>query len=283
MTLNVTRRGFLTSAIAGAGVASAVRAANENAPGQDPPDIRLGVASYSLREFQRGLAIKMIQQLNVSNVSVKEYHLPYRSTAEELRQGAMEFDKAGIKIVGGGVVYMTKEDDNDIRRYFDYAKQCGMPLMVIGPTAKTLPRIERFVKEYNIQVAIHNHGPEDEHFPSPEVALKAIQDMDPRVGVCIDVGHTIRTGTNPVDSIRAAGSRLLDMHIKDLRNPKDMNTQVPVGEGALPIVQIFKQLKAMKYLGCVNLEYEIDADNPLLGMAKSFSYMHGVLAGLQQS
>jgi len=245
-------------------------------------DVKLGVASYSLREFQRGLAIKIIQQLNVPNVSVKEYHLPYRSTPEELRQGAMEFEKAGIKIVGGGVIYMTKDDDEDIRRYFDYAKNCGMPLMVIGSTAKTLHRIEGFVKEYNIRVAIHNHGPEDEHFPSPEVALKAIQDMDPRVGVCIDVGHTVRTGTNPVDSIRAAGDRLLDMHIKDLRNPKDMNTQVPVGDGALPIVDIFKQLKAMKFQGCVNLEYEIDADNPLLGMAKSFSYMRGVLAGLRE-
>lgn len=281
MTLNFTRRGFLTSAVAGAGIAGAVQAANGQAPGQDSLDIKLGVASYSLREFQRGLAIKTIQQLKVSNVSVKEYHLPYRSTPEELREGAMEFGKAGIRIVGGGVVYMTQDDDNDIRRYFDYAKHCGMPLMAIGPTAKTLPRIERFVKEYNIQVAIHNHGPEDEHFPSPEVALKAIKDMDPRVGVCIDVGHTVRTGTNPVDSIRAAGDRLLDMHIKDLRDPKDSNSQVPVGEGALPILEIFKQLKAMKYQGSVNLEYEIDADNPLLGMAKSFSFMRGVLAGLR--
>jgi len=282
MPLNFTRRGFLGTAITGAGMAGMAGATNLGTPGQETPDIKLGVASYSLREFQRGLAIRIIQQLNVSNVSIKEYHLPYRSTPEELRQGAAEFEKAGIKIVGGGVIYMTKDDDSDIRRYFDYAKHCGMPLIAIGPTAKTLPRIERFVKEYNIQVAIHNHGPEDEHFPSPEVALKAIKDMDPRVGLCIDVGHTVRTGTNAVDSIRAAGSRLLDMHIKDLRNPKDMNSQVPVGEGTLPIVDIFKQLKTMNYQGCVNLEYEIDADNPLLGMAKSFSYMRGVLAGLRE-
>ena len=119
MRLNFTRRGFLASAITAVGGAGAVRAANGNAAGQDPLDVKLGVASYSLREFQRGLAIKIIQQLNVPNVSVKEYHLPYRSTPEELRQGAMEFEKAGIKIVGGGVIYMTKDDDEDIRRYFD--------------------------------------------------------------------------------------------------------------------------------------------------------------------
>lgn len=281
MTSNFTRRGFLVSAIAGAGVAGSARAADLHPAASESPDIKLGVASYSLREFQRGLAIKTIQQLGVSNVSVKEYHLPYRSSPEELRRGAMEFEKAGIKIAGGGVIYLLEDNDDDIRRYFEYAKHCGMPLISIGPTLKTLPRIERFVKEYDIKVAIHNHGPEDKNFPSPEVALKAIQGMDPRVGVCVDVGHTALTGTNPVDSVRAAGSRLLDMHIKDLRDPKEVNTQAPVGEGALPIVEIFKQLKSMKYQGCVNLEYEIDADNPLLGMAKSFSFMRGVLAGLR--
>jgi sugar phosphate isomerase/epimerase len=192
-----------------------------------------------------------------------------------------EFEKAGITIAGGGTIYMMKDDDSDIRRYFDYARACHMPLMTIGPTHENLRRIEKFVKEYDIKVAIHNHGPEDEHFPSPEVALKAVQGMDPRMGLCIDVGHTVRTGTNAVDSIRSAGPRLLDMHIKDLRDLKDRDSQVPVGDGAMPIVGIFKELKSMNYAGCVNLEYEVDADNPMLGMAKSLSYMRGVLAGLK--
>jgi sugar phosphate isomerase/epimerase len=244
-------------------------------------DLKLGVASYSLREFQRGLAIRIIRQLNVAYVSIKEMHLPYRGTPEELRKGANDFARAGIKIAGGSTIYMEKDDDDDIRRYFEYAKTCGMPLMVIGTTHQALARIEKFVKEYGIPVAIHNHGPEDKNFPSPQVALKAIQGMDPRVGVCIDVGHTTRTGVGAVESIQEAGPRLLDMHIKDLRDLRDRNSQCPVGDGAMPVVEIFKTLKKMNYQGCVNLEYEIDGDNPLPGMAKSFAYMRGVLAGLK--
>jgi sugar phosphate isomerase/epimerase len=277
MTFDFTRRGFLS----GAAAAGLVGAAAPPPPTEGTDDLKLGVATYSLREFQRGLAIRMIKQLNVVYTSIKEMHLPYRSTPEELRKGAQDFARAGLKIAGGSTIYMEKDDDDDIRRYFEYAKTCGMPLMVIGTTQQALPRIEKFVKEYGIPVAIHNHGPEDKHFPSPQVALRAIQGMDPRVGVCIDVGHTTRTGADVVASIQEAGSRLFDMHMKDLRNLLDRGSQCPVGDGAMPVVEIFKTLKKMSYQGCVNLEYEIDGDNPLPGMAKSFAYMRGVLVGLR--
>jgi sugar phosphate isomerase/epimerase len=272
-----TRRGFLGGAIAAPGLGLAIPA-NAALPAED---LKLSVASYSLREFQRGLAIKMIQRLNVPYVCVKEFHLPYSSTPEELARGAKDFARAGLKVVGGGVIYLREDTDEDMRRYFDYAKAAGMPLMVIGPSHQNLPRVEKFVKQYNIPVAIHNHGPEDKQFPTPESVLKAIEGMDPRVGLCIDAGHTTRAGVNLLDSIRAAGSRLLDFHIKDLRDLRDGKSQVPVGDGAMPIVGIFKLLKQMSYQGYINLEYEIDADDPLLGMAKSFSYMRGVLAGLR--
>jgi sugar phosphate isomerase/epimerase len=207
--------------------------------------------------------------------------LLYRSTPEELARGRAEFDKAGLVVTGGGTISLQKDDDDDIRAYFEYAKHAGMPLMVIAPTAKTMPRVEKFVKEYNIRVAIHNHGPEDKHFPTPQSALAIARNMDPRVGLCIDIGHTARTGVDVVESIREAGSRLLDMHIKDLKNPREKSSQVPVGEGDLPIVAIFKLLKQMKYQGGVMLEYEIEADKPLPGMQRSFAYMRGVLGGLR--
>jgi len=275
---NATRRGFLGGAIAAAGLTGT---AMEVKAAEPAGDIKLGIASYSLREFQRGLAIRMIRQLGASYVSIKECHLAYSSTPQERERGVKDFEKAGLTIAGGGTIYIVKDEDNDIRRYFEYARACHMPLMTIGPTHQTLRRIEKFVREYDIKVAIHNHGPEDPHFPSPEVALKAIEGMDPRMGVCIDVGHTVRTGTSAVESIRAAGPRLLDMHIKDLRDLKNGESAVAVGDGAMPVVEIFKELKRMNYKGCVNLEYETDADNPMIPMAKSVSYMKGVLAGLK--
>lgn len=272
-----SRRDFFSSAAAGlSGVALAPAAA---AAAQ--PAIKLGVASYSFREFQRNLAIKMTQKLGVQNINIKEFHLLYRSTPEERAKGRAQFEKAGLIVTGGGTIYLNKDDDADIKFHFDYARDCGMPLMVIGASPTTLPRIEKFVKEYNIKVAVHNHGPEDKFFPKPSDALKIIKNMDPRVGVCIDIGHTTRSGGDILEEIEGAGSRLLDMHVKDLKDLRDGKSQVPVGDGAFPFPKIFTLLKKINYQGVCNLEYEIEGDDPLLGMAKSFSYMRGVLAGQQ--
>jgi len=242
--------------------------------------VRLGVASYSLRNLSRENAIAAIQALGSPYVNIKSFHLPYETTAEERAAGRQAFEAAGLQIVGGGTITLQKDDDEDIRTYFEYAKACGMPLMVIAPTPTTLPRIERFVKDYNIKVAVHNHGPEDNYFPGPRDVLPVIKDMDPRVGLCVDVGHTARTGVDVVEAIAEAGDRVLDMHMKDLRDLSVKESQCIVGEGAMPIAAIFQQLIAMNYAGYVNLEYEIDADNPLPGMQRSFAYMRGVLAGM---
>ena len=139
----------------------------------------------------------------------------------------------------------------------------------------------RYCKQYNIKAAIHNHGPEDkDFFPTPQSVLKEVKNMDPRMGLCIDIGHTVRTGVDLMESIQMAGSRLHDMHVKDLRDLMNKDSQCAVGDGKMPIVAIFKQLKKMNYQGNVLLEYEINADDPLPGMHKSFAFMRGVLAGL---
>lgn len=155
-----------------------------------------------------------------------------------------------------------------------------MPMMIIAPTPTTLPRIERFVREYDIKVAIHNHGPEEPYFPGPQDALPLIRDMDPRVGLCVDLGHTARTGVDVVEAIAEAGDRVLDIHAKDLRDLSDRDSQCIVGEGAMPLAEIFQQLVRMNYPGYFNLEYEIDPQDPLPGMRMSFAYMRGALYGL---
>jgi sugar phosphate isomerase/epimerase len=112
------------------------------------------------------------------------------------------------------------------------------------------------------------------------VVLDAVKGMDARMGLCIDIGHSTRGGADVVQEIANAGPRLLDMHFKDLKDGKVKESQCDVGEGVLPVVAIFKQLQKVGYRGSVNLEYEIDSDDPLPGMLHSFGYMKGVLAGL---
>ena len=244
-------------------------------------DIKLGIASYSFRKFPREQAIQMTKELGTPYLNVKDFHLKMDSTPEEIDAAKKEFADAGIILVGCGNVSFQKDDEGDIRSKFEYAKRAGFPLIVCAPTAETLPKLEKYVKEYDIKIAVHNHGPEDKHFPTPQSVLKAVKGMDPRCGLCMDIGHTSRTGADIVESIHEAGPRLLDMHSKDLADPMAKESQVAVGDGKLPIPRIFEQLIKMKYRGCVNLEYEIHDDAPMPGMIKSFAYMRGVLAGLQ--
>ena len=246
-------------------------------PGQH---VRLGVASYSLRNFPLDKAVDMTKSLGTPYINLKSFHLPYEATPAELASARRLVEAAGLQIVGGGLITFDKDTDVDVRKYFEYAKGAGMPLIVASGHPDVMPRVERFVKQYDIKVAIHNHGPEDNHFPSPYDALARVRNMDPRIGLCIDVGHTVRTGTDVVKAISDAGPRLLDMHAKDLRDLKDVNSQCIVGQGVMPIPAIFRQLDAINYAGFVNLEYEIEPENPLPGMLQSFAYMRGVVAGM---
>jgi sugar phosphate isomerase/epimerase len=290
------RRTFLQVAAAGAAGAAlgsprqALASANvrdardaSGAPGPDASAVRLGVASYSFRKFPRAKAIEMTKALGTKWINLKSFHLPYEASPEELAAARREVEAAGLQIVGGGTITFDKDTDEGVQRYFDYAKNAGLPLIVGTCDEPVMPRVEKFAKQYDIKVAIHNHGPEDKHFPSPYDVLKVVKNMDRRVGLCIDVGHTVRTGTDVVQAIADAGPRLLDMHVKDLRDLKVRDSQCIVGEGQIPFPDIFRQLQKQRYAGYVNLEYEIDADDPLPGMKQSFAYMRGVLAGLAPS
>jgi sugar phosphate isomerase/epimerase len=249
----------------------------------DPAMIRLGVASYSLRNFSRAQAIAMTKALGTPYINLKSFHLPYEIPPAGIAAARQEVEAAGLKIVGGGTITFETDSDEGVRKYFEYAKAAGMPLIVGTCKAAVLRRIESFVKQYDIKVAIHNHGPEDENFPSPYDVLRVVKGMDPRMGLCIDLGHTARTGTDVVRAIADAGPRLLDMHAKDLRDLKVAESQCVVGEGKMPIAQIFQQLSAIRYAGYVNLEYEIEPDDPLPGMQQSFAYMRGVIRGLAEA
>jgi hypothetical protein len=242
--------------------------------------IRLGLASYTFRSFTRAQLIGFMKQVNITDLNAKDVkdHLPMDPTAQQ--QALADYAANDIKLHAAGAIYF-KDDDNDIRAKFEYAKRANIPVMVVGdPTPAMLPRIETFVKEYDIRVAIHNHGPEDKYFPSPFDVLKAVKGMDERIGCCIDVGHAARAGANLVDAIHACAPRLYNLHVKDLTSFHDKASQVAVGEGILPFREMFQALIAIRYAGFVDLEYEVQADDPLPGVISSYAYMHGLLTGM---
>ncbi len=249
-------------------------------PGEGSP-IRLGLASYTFRNFTRAQLIAFMKQLNVLELNVKDVkdHLPMNP--QEEAAALADYAAAGIRLHAAGAIYFSKDEEDDIRSTFEYCKRAGISVIVAGdPTPETLPKIEKFVKEYDIRLAIHNHGPEDKLWHSPLDVLKAVKSMDPRIGCCIDVGHTVRAGTDVVQAIHEAGPRLFNVHMKDLTNFENKESQVAVGEGMMPVRKMFEALIAIKYRGFVDLEYEIHPDDPMPGVIASFAYMRGVLAGM---
>jgi hypothetical protein len=247
-------------------------------PDADLP-IRLGIASYTFRTFDSAHLIDFMHQLKTPLLNLKDVHLPM-TPLDQVAPKAAEYRAAGFILTAAGNITFAKDDDDDIRPKFEYLKAAGIPIAVCAPTHENLPRLEKFVKEYNIKLAIHNHGPEDKNFPSPFDVLAAVKGMDPRIGLCIDLGHAMRAGADVVAAIHAAGPRLYDLHIKDLADATSRESQVAVGEGIMPIRAIFEALIATKYPGNVDLEYEIHGDNPMPGVVESFAYMRGVLAGM---
>jgi len=285
MKNTVSRRDFVRG---GAMLAAAFAASSDVfavAAGRPPADegaaIRLGLASYTFRNFSRAQMIGFLKQLNVLALNAKDVkdHLPMDMKEEEA--ALANYAAAGIKLHAAGTISFAKDEDADIRSKFEYCKRAGIGVIVAGdPAPETLPRMEKFVKEYDIRLAIHNHGPEDKLWHSPLDVLKAVKGMDARIGCCIDVGHTARAGADVVQSIHEAGARLFNMHMKDLANFQSKESQVQVGEGIMPVKRIFEALIAMKYKGYVDLEYENQPDDAMPGVIGSFAYMRGVLAGL---
>ena len=253
-------------------------------PAKNASPVHLGLASYTFRDFTRAQLIAFMQQLQISALNAKDVkdHLPNDPPAEAA--ALADYSQAKIQLHAVGAVYFQKDEDADIRAKFDYAKRAGVPVIVAGdPALETLPRLEKFVREYDIRIAIHNHGPEDKLWPSPLDVLKAVENLDPRIGCCIDVGHAARAGSNVVEAIHQVGPRLFNIHMKDLTNFQDKASQVPVGQGKIPTREIFEALLQTNYQGYVDLEYEVQEDDPMPGVIASYAYMRGVLAGMGQA
>ncbi len=282
----ISRRDFLNTgaataaAFAASSVLAVVPGFAEVRPKGRPAPIRLGLASNTFRNFSRAELIAFMKQLRVVALNSRDAsHLPMDLAQEAA--ALTDYSANGIQLHAVGTISFREGTDDDIRSKFEYAKRAGVPVIVAGDSAPdALPRIEKFVKQHDIRFAIHNRGSEDKLWPSPMTVLKAVKNMDSRMGCCIDVGHTVRAGIDVAEAIYAAGPRLFNVHMKDLTDFRDRSSQVAVGQGRMPVREIFKALAAIRYPGFVDLEYEVHPENPMPGVIASFAYMRGVLAGL---
>ena len=244
--------------------------------------LRLGITSYSVRNMTLDEAIGVVKSLRISNIALYRNHCNWEGAkAEECRAIGAKLKAAGLALTGTGVVNLPN-DEAKCRQAFENAKAAGLATMVCKPDVAALPVVAKLAKEFNQRLAIHNHGPEDKVYPTPAVAFDAIKSLDSRIGLCIDVGHTVRGGEDAIGAIRKYASRLYDVHLKDSVAVPGAQKDIPieVGAGRLDIRGVLRALLEVKYNGVVTFEYEKIAGNPVVGLAESLGYVRGVLAAL---
>ncbi len=269
------RRIFLGAAT-GAALAATTSWAAPTGPDRKHGKLKIGIASYTLRKFPLDKVIETCKEVGTPYVNFKDFHMPMTDSAEALGVARRKVEAAGLQIMGGGTITL-KNDAAQVRKAFEYARDAGFPLMVVAPEPAAFDIIEKNIQEFGIKVAIHNHGPEDSlGFHTPQDAYKHLKGRDKRFGLCIDIGHTVRAGMEPVRAVEECADRLLDLHVKDLKDKKDRDSQTEVGRGALDIPGLFRALTKVGYTGHLGLEYEINAENPFAGVKESFAYMWGV-------
>ena len=244
------------------------------APEKQRP-FRLAMASYSLRNFNLDGALKITAALDLEAICLKSMHLPLESSNEEIAAAVAKVKAAGIRLYGGGVIYMGNQEQVD--RAFEYAKAAGMTRIVGVPVPKMLPLVNDKVQQYDIAVCIHNHGPTDATYPTPDVVYEKIKNLDRRVGICHDVGHTARAGKDPAVISRLCADRILDVHLKDVTEPTKKGHAIACGRGVIDLPALLQAFAEIHYQGYLSFEYEEDPDNPLPGMAESVGYIRGIM------
>ncbi|MCD6354470.1 MAG: TIM barrel protein [Prolixibacteraceae bacterium] len=274
------RRNFLKAAGLGLAVATVPGMANASAKKAEGKkhkfDFKLGVASYSLRKFSTEEALDMIVKCDVYRTAFKSMHLPLDSSKETIDKALALCKEKGITLYGAGVIYMRSKDEVD--QAFEYAKMAGLEMIIGVPEHELLEYVEGKVKKYDIKLAIHNHGPGDKRYPSAESAYVRIKNMDKRMGLCIDIGHTKRIGRNPEQDLKDFYDRVFDMHIKDVTKAASDGKTCIIGRGVIDFPSFLKAVVKLDYKGTLSLEYEADANDPLPGMMESFGYIKGILA-----
>jgi sugar phosphate isomerase/epimerase len=236
----------------------------------------IGMAGYTFKEFTVEKTIEMMKRIGITNLSMKDFHLPMNSTQEQINAVLEQFKNAGINVYTVGVVYMKTRESVD--QAFEYAKMAGVKMIVGAPDYELLPYVEEKIKTYGFKLAIHNHGPDNPLYPNATDIWNHVKDLDPRIGICIDIGHTIRDGHDPSVDILRYRSRIFDMHIKDVDKASKEGITVEMGRGIIDIPKVVAALRKIKYSGNCSLEFEKDMKDPLAGIAESIGYFKGVMA-----
>ncbi len=272
MTLSLSRRRFLAlsaAAAAGATFFDAPRvlsAAGLNVADDPWGGFPLGVQSYSLRNFNTVEAVRHIQGMGLHYAELYSKHLDTKASDDQIKETLKLLEDAGIKLAGHGVHGFTKDHEAN-KKLFEFARKAGVKVITANPEKDAFDSLDKLVAEYDIKIAIHNHGP-GQLYDSIDSVVQAVKGRHKWVGACVDCGHFLRSGEDPVKAVRTLGPRVFGAHIKDDVELGKASKNVVIGKGKLDVVGLFQALREIKFPadGSLALEYEANPDNPIADM-----------------
>ena len=236
---------------------------------------KVSMAGYTFRYFDIDQTLEMMKRVNVNHLCIKDFHLKVDATQEECDAFQAKLKSNGVTGYAVGPIYMKSEAEID--RAFAYAKRAGVKLVVGVPDYELLPYVDQKVKEYSFHYAIHIHGPDIKEYPHAKDVWDHVKNLDPRIGMCLDIGHDARAGFDPVDDLKKYHTRVFDVHIKDVTSANKQGSCCEMGRGIVDIPAFIKMLRKVKYAGACSLEYEKDMKEPMAGIAESIGYFKGVM------
>ena len=259
--------------------------AQETRPGPQPPpetgeQFKVGIAGYTFVKFDLDKTLETLKALDVHYLCIKDFHLPMNSSDAEIAAFHEKLKAHGVTGYAVGPIYMRSAEEVD--RAFDYAKRVGVKLIVGVPNVELLPYVEKKVQEYDFKYAIHLHGPDIQIYPDADDVWKHTKDLDPRMGMCLDIGHDTRNGKDPVADLEKYHTRVFDMHIKDVTGPTKLGYSLEVGRGIIEIPSLVRMIRKVGYTGVCSLEHERNMDKPFMGIAESLGYFRGVIEATKE-
>ena len=256
--MSMTRRDLLR----GLGASALLSALPRPSLGAGDPhygDFNMGLQTYTLRAFDFDQTLVHLKDLGLKYAQFFGKQLPVTDDKSKIETAKQKLRDAGISILSWGVQGFTK-DAEKTKKAFEFAKAMGFSVYSANPSADSFESLAPLAKEYGIKIAIHNHGPDDKAYGHLDQVQKAVEKWPVEIGACVDTGHVLRSGENPIDWIKALGPRVHDVHLKDF---SDAKTEHILGQGKLDVLGVLKALREVKFSGILAIEYELNEKNPI--------------------
>ena len=249
-------RSLLGAAVAVSICCGAARAA-ETLPSADAGAPRLGIQTWTCRDMDFDQLVAFAEQHGVKYLEMIAKHIDPKGPREETLRKKAILDQHGLVCYSFGV-NGTSMDKEDNRKLFEFAKLMGISVIVVEPhNMAEWDNLEQLVKEYDIRLAIHNHGT-GSTYGDPATVQKVLAARDPRIGVCLDIGWVTAAGFDAAKVFRDYHGRVFDMHLKDKKaEMKDGKTKwedVPVGTGEANLTGLFAEVKKEGWSGVMAIE-----------------------------